>query len=97
MKFKPGDDARIVNSLRESNLNKEVLVTQYIGFFSKDEKFYFRDIPCAAPISDHYWWVDMKGDELECKYGPTHRVYIPELWLEPIVTTTLEETESVYA
>lgn len=97
MKCSQGCVARIVKCLREDNLHKEVIVSEYIGFLSKGEIFYFRGIPCGAPISDHFWWIDSREDELVNSMGPTPRAFSPDSWLEPVVQTTQHQYEEALA
>ena len=57
MKCEQGDLAKIIMSLRPSNIGKTVLVEEYIGEFREGESFQFRGIVCKAIVNDHYWWI----------------------------------------
>jgi len=83
MKCEQGDIAKIIMSLRPSNIGKTVLVEEYIGQFKEGESFQFRGIECKAIINDHFWWI---GSEfgITNMYGDTPKAYIPDSWLEPI-------------
>jgi hypothetical protein len=39
-------------------------------------------MPCMAPISDNYWWIE--AEDLTIQLGPSPRAYIADTWLEPI-------------
>ena len=83
MKCEQGDLAKIIMSIRPTNIGKTVLVAEYIGHFREGEKFDFRGIRCMALITDHYWWVESEYG-LKNQLGETPRAYIPDTWLEPI-------------
>jgi len=83
VKCEQGDLAKIIMSLRPSNLGKTVLVEKYIGHFQQSETFDFRGIPCTAQVTDHYWWVSTEYG-LSNMLGDTPKAYIPDTWLEPI-------------
>jgi hypothetical protein len=83
MKCEKGDLAKIIMSLRPSNIGKTVLVEKYIGHFKQGEEFDFRGVPCKAQITDHFWWIATEFG-LSNMYGDTPKAYIPDTWLEPI-------------
>ena len=83
MKCEQGDLAKIIMSLRPSNIGKTVLVEKYIGHFKEGEEFEFRGVPCKAQITDHFWWISTEFG-LSNMYGDTPKAYIPDSWLEPI-------------
>lgn len=83
MKCEQGDIAKIVMSLRPTNIGKTVLVEQYIGYMNQNEVFNFRGVSCTAHITDHYWWVATDYG-LQNMLGDTPKAYIPDSWLEPI-------------
>ena len=83
MKCEKGDLAKIIMSLRPSNIGKTVLVEKYIGHFKEGEEFDFRGVPCKAQITDHFWWISTEFG-LSNMYGDTPKAYIPDSWLEPI-------------
>jgi hypothetical protein len=83
MKCDSGDIAKIIMSLRPSNIGKTVLVEDYIGHFKQGETFDFRGIVCTAQITDHYWWIATEYG-LQNMLGDTPKAYIPDTWLEPI-------------
>jgi len=83
MKCEQGDLAKIIMSLRPSNIGKTVLVEKYIGHFKQGEEFDFRGVPCKAQITDHFWWIATEFG-LSNMYGDTPKAYIPDTWLEPI-------------
>ena len=80
-------------SLRPSNIGKTVLVEKYIGHFKQGEEFDFRDVPCKAQITDHFWWISTEFG-LSNMYGDTPKAYIPDSWLEPIRPEKLAQKES---
>lgn len=90
MKCEQGDMARIIYSIRPANVGKIVLVDEYIGHYKQGETFEFRDIPCKALITDHYWWIASKYG-LTNMLGDTPKAYIPDTWLEPIRPEILKE------
>jgi hypothetical protein len=92
MKCEQGDLAKIIMSLRPTNIGKTVLVAEYIGQFSQGEDFQFRGIPCKAIITDHYWWIESEFG-LKNQLGETPRAYIPDTWLEPIRPDKLVQKE----
>lgn len=83
MKCEQGDVAKIIMSLRPSNIGKTVLVEQYIGYLQQGEEFEFRGVPCKAQITDHFWWISTDYG-LQNMLGDTPKAYIPDSWLEPI-------------
>lgn len=83
MKCEQGDIAKIIMSIRPSNIGKTVLVEEYIGKFTEGESFQFRGIECKAAVSDHYWWISTEYG-LTNMYGDTPKAYIADSWLEPI-------------
>jgi hypothetical protein len=93
MKCEAGDLAKIIYSIRPSNLGKTVLVETYIGHFQQGETFDFRGIQCMAQITDHFWWIATEYG-LQNQLGDTPKAYIPDTWLEPIRPEKLRETES---
>ena len=92
MKCEQGDLAKIIYSIRPSNLGKTVLVDTYIGHFQQGETFDFRGIQCMAQITDHFWWIATEYG-LKNQLGDTPKAYIPDTWLEPIRPEKLKETE----
>jgi hypothetical protein len=94
MKCETGDLAKIIYSIRSSNLGKTVLVETYIGHFQQGETFDFRGIVCTAQITDHFWWIATEYG-LQNQLGDTPKAYIPDTWLEPIRPEKLRETEKV--
>ena len=93
MKCEQGDLAKIVMSLRPSNIGKHVLVETYIGRFLAGETFDFRGITCMAPFTDHYWWVATEYG-LQNQLGDTPKAYIADSWLEPIRPEKLVQKET---
>ena len=92
MKCEQGDIAKIIMSLRPSNIGKTVLVETYIGHFKQGETFDFRGIVCTAQITDHYWWIATEYG-LTNMLGDTPKAYIPDTWLEPIRPEKLSQSE----
>lgn len=90
MKCEKGDMAKIIYSVRPSNLGKTVLVDEYIGHFKEGELFDFRGIQCKAMITDHYWWIATEYG-LTNMLGDTPKAYIPDTWLEPLRPDKLKE------
>lgn len=90
MKCEKGDMAKIIYSLRPSNLGKTVLVDEYIGHFKEGEMFDFRGVPCKAMVTDHYWWIATEYG-LTNMLGDTPKAYIPDTWLEPLRPGKLKE------
>ncbi|MEN6294316.1 MAG: hypothetical protein ABFD07_20170 [Methanobacterium sp.] len=90
MKCEQGDMAKIIYSIRPTNVGKIVLVDEYIGHFKQGETFSFRGIPCKALVTDHYWWISSEYG-LTNMLGDTPKAYIPDTWLEPIRPETLKE------
>lgn len=82
MKCEQGDVARILFSINPENIGRIVKVVEYIGKFSEREKFQFNGMPCMAPVTDNYWWIE--ADDLAIGLGPSPRAYIADTWLEPI-------------
>lgn len=83
MKCEKGDVAKIIMSLRPTNIGKTVLVEEYIGYLQQGEDFEFRGVPCKAQVTDHYWWISTDYG-LQNMLGDTPKAYIPDSWLEPI-------------
>ena len=83
MKCEQGDLAKIIHSIRPTNIGKTVLVEKYIGHFKAGEEFEFRGIPCKALITDHFWWIATEHG-LTNMLGDTPKAYIPDTWLDPI-------------
>lgn len=96
MKCEQGDIAKIIMSIRPSNIGKQVLVEDYIGHFKQGEAFEFRGFSCKAIVTDHYWWVASEYG-LTNMIGETPKVYIPDTWLEPIrpENTVQKEKENI--
>ena len=92
MKCEKGDMAKIIYSIRPSNLGKTVLVDEYIGHFKEGELFDFRGIQCKAMITDHYWWIATEYG-LTNMLGDTPKAYIPDTWLDPIRPDKLKEQQ----
>ncbi len=92
MKCEQGDIAKIIMSLRPSNIGKQVMVEDYIGHFKEGEKFDFRGVPCKAQITDHYWWIATEYG-LSNMYGDAPKAYIPDTWLEPVRPEKLFQKE----
>jgi hypothetical protein len=92
MKCEKGDLAKIIMSLRPSNIGKTVLVEKYIGHFKQGEEFDFRGVSCKAQITDHFWWISTEFG-LSNMYGDTPKAYIPDTWLEPIRPDKLVQKE----
>jgi hypothetical protein len=90
MRCEKGDMAKIIYSVRPSNLGKTVLVDEYIGQFKEGEMFDFRGVPCKAMVTDHYWWISTEFG-LTNMLGETPKAYIPDTWLEPLRPTKLKE------
>ena len=90
MKCEVGDLAKIIFSIRPTNIGKTVLVDSYIGHFKEGEMFDFRGVPCKAMITDHYWWIATEYG-LTNMLGDTPKAYIPDTWLEPIRPDKLKE------
>lgn len=83
MNVSEGDKAVIVFSVNPKNVGRIVHVAQYIGRFGQKEQFDFRGMPCEAPVTDHYWWVE--ADDLTIMLGPSPRAYIADSWLRKLV------------
>ena len=83
MKCEKGDLAKIIMSLRPSNIGKTVLVEEYIGYLQQGDEFNFRGVSCKAMITDHYWWIATDYG-LQNMLGDTPKAYIPDSWLDPI-------------
>ncbi len=92
MKCEQGDIAKIIMSLRPTNIGKTVLVENYIGHFKQGEEFDFRGIVCKAMITDHYWWISTDHG-LQNMLGDTPKAYIPDTWLEPLRPNKLYQSE----
>ncbi len=92
MKCEKGDIAKIIMSLRPTNIGKTVLVENYIGHFKQGEEFDFRGIVCKAMITDHYWWISTDHG-LQNMLGDTPKAYIPDTWLEPLRPNKLYQSE----
>jgi hypothetical protein len=91
MKCEKGDLAKIIYSIRPTNLGKTVLVDSYIGHFKEGETFDFRGISCKAIVTDHYWWIATEYG-LTNMLGDTPKAYIPDTWLDPIRPDKLKAT-----
>lgn len=85
MNVEQGDKAVIVFSVNPSNVGRIVNVSEYIGKFKEKEQFDFRGMPCEAPVTDHYWWIE--AEDLTIQLGPSPRAYIADSWLRKIPTT----------
>lgn len=83
MKCEQGDLAKIIHSIRPTNIGKTVLVEEYIGHLQAGEVFQFRGITCKAMITDHYWWISTEYG-LTNMLGDTPKAYIADTWLDPI-------------
>jgi hypothetical protein len=94
MKCEKGDIAKIIMSLRPSNIGKTVFVEEYIGYLKQGEEFQSEGVLCKAQITDHYWWI-VADYGLKNMNGSASRVYIPDSWLEPIRPEKEFETRSV--
>ena len=94
MKCEQGDLAKIIYSVRPTNLGRIVLVEDYIGHFQQGEEFDFRGIQCRTPVTDHYWWVSSEHG-LTNMLGDTPKVYVPDTWLEPIRPEIQKEAENI--
>jgi hypothetical protein len=92
MKCEKGDLAKIIMSLRPSNIGKTVLVEEYIGYLQQGEEFNFRGVSCKAMITDHYWWIATDYG-LQNMLGDTPKAYIPDSWLDPIRPEKIVEKE----
>lgn len=92
MKCEKGDLAKIIMSLRPSNIGKTVLVEDYIGHLRQGETFDFRGVLCTAQITDHYWWISTEYGLINM-LGDAPKAYIPDTWLEPIRPTKVKEQE----
>jgi hypothetical protein len=90
MKCEQGDIAKIIMSLRPSNIGKTVLVEEYIGYIQQGENFDFRGVACKAVVTDHYWWIATEYG-LQNMLGNTPKAYIPDSWLEPIRPEKIKE------
>jgi hypothetical protein len=82
MNVSEGDKAVIVFSVRPENVGRIVNVAEYIGKFKEGENFYFREMPCRALVTDHFWWIE--ADDLSIQFGPSPRAYIADSWLRKI-------------
>ena len=83
MKCEAGDVAKILFSVNPANIGRIVRVVEYIGEFTEREKFQYNGMPCMAPISDNYWWIE--ADDLNIQLGPSPKAYIADSWLRKIV------------
>jgi hypothetical protein len=92
MKCEQGDMAKIIHSIRPSNIGKTVLVKEYIGHFKQGEVFDFRGVPCKALVTDHYWWIAADYG-LQNMLGDTPKAYIADTWLEPLRPEKLKEQQ----
>lgn len=93
MKCEKGDIAKIIYSVRPSNLGKTVLVESYIGHFTQGDEFDFRGVVCKAQVTDHFWWIATEYG-LQNMLGDTPKAYIPDTWLEPIRPDKLSQHEA---
>jgi len=92
MNVKAGDRAVIVFSVHPKNVGRYVSVAEYIGKFNEREQFQFRGMPCQAPVTDHYWWIE--AEDLEIGLGPSPRAYIADSWLRPLQTPQQEKEQA---
>jgi hypothetical protein len=86
-----GDKAVIVFSVNPGNIGRIVDVSEYIGKFKEKEQFHFRSLPCEAPVTDHYWWIE--AEDLNIQLGPSPRAYIADSWLRKIIPPKEEITD----
>jgi hypothetical protein len=91
MKCEQGDIAKIIYSIRPSNVGKTVMVETYIGHFTQGDEFNFRGVVCKAQVTDHFWWIATEYG-LQNMLGDTPKAYIPDTWLEPLRPDKLSET-----
>ena len=82
MNVNTGDKAVSIFSVNQNNIGRIVKVEEYIGRFEQKEQFDFRGLPCEAPVTDHYWWIEATG--LKNQFGDSPKAYIADSWLEPI-------------
>jgi len=92
MKCKQGDLAVIKFSIRQENIGRIVKCAELIGRYEAGTLFQFRGMPCQAPITDNYWWIE--ADDLKISLGPSPRAYIADSWLEPIKPDNKEKDKS---
>ena len=92
MKCEQGDLAKIIMSVRPTNIGKQVLVETYIGRYLAGQTFEFRGITCMAPVDDHYWWIATEYG-LQNMLGDTPKAYIADSWLEPIRSKKIAQSE----
>ena len=83
MNVSEGDRAVIVFSVNRKNVGRIVNVAPYIGRFAQKEQLDFPGMPCEAPVTDHYWWIE--ADDIEIAIGPSPRAYIADSWLRKLV------------
>ena len=83
MNVEQGDKAVIVFSINPKNVGRIVNVSDYIGKFKEQEQFDFRGMPCEAPVTDHYWWIE--AEDLTIQLGPSPKAYIADSWLRKLV------------
>ncbi len=83
MNVNEGDIAVIIFSVNQNNIGRIVKVAEYIGKFKEKEQFDFRGLPCEAPVTDHYWWIE--AEDLNIQLGPSPRAYIADSWLRKVV------------
>lgn len=101
MNVNTGDKAVIIFSVNQNNIGRIVKVAEYIGRFEQKEQFDFRGLPCEAPVTDHYWWIE--AEDLNIQLGPSPRAYIADSWLRKIVnpkeklTDTIEKELDIFA
>ena len=93
MNVSEGDKAVIVFSVNPKNVGRIVHVAQYIGRFGQKEQLDFRGMPCEAPVTDHYWWIE--AEDLSSLFGPSPRAYIADSWLEPLKNPNSKTKEKV--
>lgn len=92
MRCEKGDLAKIIYSVWPANLGKIVMVESYIGHFKEGESFDYLEVPCKAPVTDHFWWITAEYG-ISNGYGETPKAYIADTWLEPLRPLTLKEVE----
>ena len=93
MNVNTGDKAVIIFSVNQNNIGRIVKVAEYIGRFEQKEQFDFRGLPCEAPVTDHYWWIE--AEDLNIQLGPSPRAYIADSWLRKIVNPKEKLTDTI--
>lgn len=89
MKCKQGDLAIIKFSVNQENIGRIVKVVELIGRYERGTLFQYRGMPCQAPVTDNYWWIE--AEDLTIGLGPSPRAYIADSWLEPIKSNDKEK------